>query len=113
VILLLDVVLATHHLRRIRFASTNEPTPRPATARNCRVWPHRKRTFLPLPAAQDSQRESMLEDGNLKQLKHLGFNRILDPYGIGTEKAQNILQVAENKASSGEFVGSWRSQRCG
>jgi hypothetical protein len=47
--------------------------------------------------APDSQRESMLEGGNLKQLKQLGFNRILDPYSIGAEKAQNILQVAENK----------------
>jgi hypothetical protein len=35
--------------------------------------------------------------GNQKQLKQLGFNRILDPYSIGTEKAQNILQVAEKK----------------
>ena len=97
VILLLDVVLATHNPRRIRFACTNEPTPRPATARNCRVWSRRKRTFLLLLAAPDSQRESMLECGNQKQLKPLGFNRILDPYSIGTEKAQNILQVAENK----------------
>jgi hypothetical protein len=38
----------------------------------------------------------MLEDGNQKQLKQLGFNRIRDPYRIGTEKAQNILQVVEN-----------------
>ena len=97
VILLLDVVLATHNPRRIRFACTNEPTPRPATTRNCRVWSHRKRTFLLLRAAPDSQRESMLECGNQEQLKQLGFNRIWDPYSIGTEKAQNILQVAENK----------------
>jgi hypothetical protein len=33
----------------------------------------------------------MLEDGNQKQLKPLGFNRIWDPYSIGTEKAQNIM----------------------
>ena len=39
----------------------------------------------------------MLEGGNQKQLKQLGFNRIWDPYSIGTEKAQNILQVAETK----------------
>jgi hypothetical protein len=95
--LLLDVVLATHNPRRIRFACTNEPTPRPATTRNCRVWSHRKRTFLLLLAAPDSQRESMLECGSQKQLKQLGFNRIWDPYSIGTEKAQNILQVAETK----------------
>ena len=61
-ILLLDVVLATHNPRRIRFACTNEPTPRPATARNCRVWSHRKRTCSLLLAAQDSQCESMLEE---------------------------------------------------
>ena len=97
VILLLDVVLAIHNPRRIRFACTNEPTPRPATTRNCRVWSHRKRTLLLLLAAPDSQLESMLEDGNQKQLKQLGLNRIRDPYSIGTEKAQNILQVAENK----------------
>jgi hypothetical protein len=55
VILLLDVVLATHNPRRIRFTCTNEPTPRPATTRNCRVWSHRKRTFLLLLlAAPDS-----------------------------------------------------------
>jgi hypothetical protein len=29
--------------------------------------------------------------GNQKQMKQLGFNRILDPYSIGTENAQNIL----------------------
>jgi hypothetical protein len=39
----------------------------------------------------------MLEDGNQKQLKQLGFKRIWNPYSIGTEKAQIILQVAENK----------------
>ena len=39
----------------------------------------------------------MLECGNQKQLKQLGFSQIWDPYSIGTEKAQNILQVAENK----------------
>jgi hypothetical protein len=33
----------------------------------------------------------MLEDGNQEQLKQLGFNRILDPYSIGTENAQKIL----------------------
>ena len=82
VILLLDVVLATHNPRRIRFACTNEPTPCPATARNCSVWSHRKRTFLLLLAAPDSQREFMLEGGNQKQLKHLNtshdVNRISD-----------------------------------
>jgi len=52
---------------------------------------------LLLLAAPDSQRESMLECGSQKQLKQLGFNRIWDPYSIGTEKAQNILQVAETK----------------
>ena len=62
VILLLDVVLATHNPRRIRLAYTNEPTPRPATTRNCRVWSDRKRTFLLLLADQDSQCESMLEE---------------------------------------------------
>jgi hypothetical protein len=72
-------------------------TPRPATTRNCRVWSHPKRTFLLLLAAPDSQLESMLGDGNQEQIKHFGFNRIWDPYSIGTEKAQNTLQVAENK----------------
>ena len=28
---------------------------------------------------------------NQKQIKQLGFNRIWDPYSIGTENAQNIL----------------------
>ena len=97
VILLVDVVLATHNPRRIRFACTNEPTPRPATTRNCRVWSHRKRTFSLLLAAPDSQRESKLEGGNQKQKKQLAFNRIRDPNNIGTEKAQNILQVAEKR----------------
>jgi hypothetical protein len=50
-----------------------------------------------LAAAPDSQRESMLEDGNQKQLKRLGFNRIWDPCSIGTENAQNTLQVVEKK----------------
>jgi hypothetical protein len=91
VILLLDVVLATHNPRRIRFTCTNEPTPCPVNTRNCRFWSHRKRTFSLLLAAQDSQRESMLEAGNQKQLKQLDFIRICDPSSIGTENAQNIL----------------------
>jgi hypothetical protein len=91
VIRLLDVVLATHNPRRIRFACTNEPTPRPATTRNYRVWSHRKRTFLLLLAAPDSKRESMLECGNQKQPKQLGFKRIWNPNSIGTEKARNTM----------------------
>jgi hypothetical protein len=35
--------------------------------------------------------------GNQKQLRQLAFNRIWDPYSIGTEDAQNILYVAETK----------------
>ena len=45
-----------------QIACTNEPTPRSATPRTFRVWSHRKRTFLLLLAAPDSQRESMLEE---------------------------------------------------
>ena len=75
VILLPDVFLATHNPRRSRFACTNEPTPRPATTRNCRVWSHRKRTFLLLLAAPDSQRESMFEGRNKKQLTQLPHRR--------------------------------------
>jgi hypothetical protein len=97
VIPLLAVVLATHNPRRIRFDCTNEPTPRPATTRNCRVWSHRKRTFLLLLTAQDSHLESLLDDGNQEQLRQLAFNRIRDSYSIGTEEAQNILQVVETK----------------
>jgi len=91
VVLLLDAVLATHNPQRIRFACTNEPTPRPATTRNCRFWSHRKLTCSLLLTALDSQRESMLEGGNKKQLKQLStswdVNRNSDSYSIGTEMA--------------------------
>jgi hypothetical protein len=50
-----------------------------------------------LLAAQDSQQESMFECGNQRQIERLGLNRIWHPYSIGTEKAQDIPQVAENK----------------
>jgi hypothetical protein len=50
----------------------------------------------------------MLEDGNQKQLKQFGFNRIWDPYSIGTEKAQNTPQVAENKGWL-PFVDAFRT----
>jgi hypothetical protein len=66
------------------------------------VFGHCDHTELPRTVTSEAHRLALVggtgfavrihaRRGNQKKIKRLGFNRILDPYSIGTENAQNIL----------------------